>query len=176
MCADNLLPSASQGTDLIIRCPLSRFNGVSMTGSPFPFRSFLRSQWAKSLCALQHQTAHILRGEGGGLTLQLRLYPPSPRRLLCNTLLHLARMPGIVCIASCKPWKQRVRRDEKKEREAGKERVALLCMHLLYIVRAFLLYVSLKFETVSGALHFFPSLPSSLNWPVLSKALLEIWK
>lgn len=126
----DLLTSGSQGTDLIIRCPLSQFDGVSMTGSPFrSARSCARNERSRCVhCSIRlHTFAEV--------TLQLRLYPPSPRRLVCNTLLHLARMPGIVCIAPRNPWKQRVRppwRDEKKERERD-ERVTLLLVHASFI-------------------------------------------
>jgi len=122
-----------------------------MTGISFrSTRSYVRDERSRSVhCSIRpHTFAEV--------TLQLRLYPPSPciaaaaampHRVVCNTLLHLACMPGIVCIAPRNPWKQRVRPlqrdDEKKERERD-ERIASLLVHASFIYhRPFFLVVHL---------------------------------
>lgn len=112
-----------------------------MTSSSF--RAFLSLATIEvAVCAAQHQAAHTF----AKVTLQLWLHPlPPPRRVVSNTLLHLARMPRIVCIAPRNPRKQRVRpprRNEKKERErretSDERRIVASCMYLLYItVHAF---------------------------------------
>lgn len=109
-----------------------------MTGSSF--RAFLSLATIEvAVCAAQHQAAHTFTK----VTLQLWLHPlPPPHRVVSNTLLHLARMPRIVCIAPRNPRKQRVRpprRNEKKERERDERRASHRCLvHLLYItVHAF---------------------------------------
>lgn len=158
--SDLFFSLTSQVTDLIIRCPLSRFDGVSMTGSLF--RSARSCACDERSCCVH---CSIRMHTFAEVTLQLRLYPPSPsspRRVVCNTLLHLARMPGIVYIAPRNPWKQWVRppwRDEKNVRETRDQSRVVTRASFINHRLSFLLCLSSnpKAERFSLSLALYPS-------------------
>lgn len=146
---------------------MSWFDQVSMTGSSF--RAFLSLATIEvAVCAAQHQAAHTF----AKVTLQLLLHPlPPPHRVVSNTLLHLARMPRIVCIAPRNPRKQRVRppqRNEKKERERDERWASHRCLvHVSFIYhrpRFFASHVSLKLESAMKCFAFRSVIFPSVLW------------
>lgn len=101
-----------------------------MTGNPFRFaRSCSLAMSEVAVCSIGPHTFVEV-------TLQLRIVSAASYVIRC--VASRARMPGIVCIASRNPRKQRVRplprSDEKKDRERREPR-RCSWMHLLYIHR-----------------------------------------
>lgn len=143
----NLLPSRLQ--ILIIRCLLSRFGEVSMTGSSF--RAFLSLATIEvAVCAAQHQAAHIRQSDIAALVASAAAAAAVASCLICCCISRVCRESYasrrvILGNSGCARHGETRKRNVRDER-----RIVASRMYLLYHrPRFFVLHVSLKLESAT---------------------------